>query len=234
MNGEIPHFSYGETVGINTLMIMRYFIAILGFLIIIIRIIFPEWKIDEITIILFIFSSILLFLNNQNLSLIKLREFFESIKIGNFIDIKFRDLKNELEQIEDVTKIDTKLVPREFDFLHGSGSVSVETSPVADPNFEIISIGREIENFVSFIWNNSLPNKMKPMSIKKQVSQLNSENIINDQLTSLVYNFWNIRDKVILDHKLSKDKIYGMIDIGYRILNILRAIEAENRPDRKQ
>jgi hypothetical protein len=207
---------------------MRYLVAIIGFGIIVIRIVFPEWKIDNTTLILFVFSSLLLTINSKYLNFSKLRELFESIKIGN-IDLKFREMNEDLIQVEETTTFDSKLRQKDYEFLQASWSVS--GTPDTDPHLEIVNVAQEIESFISDIWYNSNLDSEKSLSIINQVQKLNSNNVIDDKLSQIITKYWKMRNRVVheIQFKLSGNKLYLILDTGYRILRILRAIEASTR-----
>ena len=65
----------------------------------------------------------------------------------------------------------------------------------------------------------------KPLSIQKSISILEDEGLITFDTSFLLRKFWNIRNEIVHnDIKLSQGEMLRFIDIGLRIIRILKTI----------
>ena len=196
---------------------MRYVIAIIGILIIVMRNVFPKFVFDNTSLSIFVVVVVTLLFPELSKFLSKVKR----IKAGG-IELELDTLTKKTEKIEEKiekVKVPMNLVKQEF------SEIKLSEGEKNNPQVLLINIAIKIEKVLNSLSEPLTITKGKiPFSRKLQIELLTKEGIVNKQISSLFIDFWAIRNKVIHGHNLniSETEMYRIIDLGYKLLNLLK------------
>ena len=195
---------------------MRYLIAIIGAVIIVLRSIFPKIIFDTTSLSIFIVIVFTLLFPELSKFLSKVKK----IKAGEF-ELELDNLVKRAEEIEAKTE---KIHPTNANEINQPSLIDLNQNQVNNPTTLLIEIAIKIEKVLNSLTNSLSITKSKiPFSRIQQIDLLTKENIIDRQISSIFKDFWQIRNKVIHGHNsnISDNEIFRIIDLGYKILDLL-------------
>ncbi|AGK60966.1 hypothetical protein Asulf_00962 [Archaeoglobus sulfaticallidus PM70-1] len=185
-------------------------IAAICWLLIIVRAYNPNIIFDEISLILFGISIIVLLASEDLLKYVK------KIRYGNFeLELRSLSLMMDFEEIK------SKIEP-EFRSLFSQLITDLEKISEVDPHTAIVYLGREIESIIREIYRKHFPTQ-RPQPIYFMIKDLETKEIISPELSSIIRRFWMIRNQVLhkKDVKLTQEEMYEMLLLGLRIIKLL-------------
>lgn len=193
----------------------KYIIALICLSIVIARLIYPALNFDLISLALIAIATFALLLTNPEGLLDKAKR----IKLGGF-ELELQELNKEAKKIEE------KIVHRKQAGL--SGPV-VEKSDEKEYSIEIIRLSSSIEKKLREIFESKFTvTSERPFSILELIEQLRVANYIDSQTFYLIKSFWEMRNKVMHNHKyfINEKDFQTFSDIGERIIKILDVIQS--------
>ena len=194
----------------------RYIIIIVCIGIIVIRFIYPKLSFDIISLILLGIALVALIIPELE----KLFQRAKKIKLGSF-ELELIELNQETEKVEENIKEPNIKYPGSTE-VYGLGFKITE-----DFSSDILKLSIEIEKITRSIFSIGIGEVQKrPLSVVQSISILESEGLIEKETSLLIRNFWNIRNKVVHGHdvELNRKEMLAFIDIGLRILRILKTV----------
>ncbi len=205
----------------------NFVIFIIAILLIIVRIIFPEIKFDNISLYLFIVAVVSVLIPNIGETIERVKK----LKKGDF-EIEFSEqlanLNRETEKVEEqiANQIDKKvnIVDDKLDKKIEKIIENMNNSRGA-----LITLSVEIEASIRNLGEKyQLPRSMT-MNTVRTISELSKRNYISEEVFFLFKDFWAIRNRAAHDVEfdLHEFQQYNIIDIGIRILKLL-SISNEN------
>jgi len=200
----------------NMIRFRRYIIIIVCIGIIVIRFIYPKLSFDIISLILLGIALVALIIPELE----KLFQRAKKIKLGSF-ELELIELNQETEKVEENIKEPNIKYPGSTE-VYGLGFKITE-----DFSSDILKLSIEIEKITRSIFSIGIGEVQKrPLSVVQSISILESEGLIEKETSLLIRNFWNIRNKVVHGHdvELNRKEMLAFIDIGLRILRILKTV----------
>lgn len=201
----------------------KYIISIVCLAIVIFRMIFPYLTFDLISVSLLAIGTLAILIKNPE----KLFQKAKKIKLGSF-ELELQELNKETEKVEENLSVETE------------GSAGLGTPEINeneelyqitdDYSSNLIRLSVEIEKTLRIIFERHFKSTEKrPLSVGKMIERLGTENVIDYDTAKLLRKFWNLRNKLIHDHKFEIQKMdfVAFNDIGIRILKILKVIKKD-------
>lgn len=206
----------------------RCLIILVCLSIIVVRAIFPNIKFDTISMTLLGISVLCILIPDVDTIINRTKK------------LKFGSLEWELNELNKTTeKVEGKLKDEKLKGAGISGLIRRN-----DYDFEIqndlpttiLKLSIEIEKSMREIYEIVFStNEERPLSTTKLIDTLFKKDIINDETTELLKQFWRIRNQFVHGHKLIEitDKdILAFSDIGIRLLRILKNMENDLKEDK--
>lgn len=204
---------------------MRFIIGVICISLIIIRAIWPNFKFDNISLILFVTCAIVLLFPE----LWELIRRVRKVRIGDFeveIGEKLKELATKTENVEtNISEVSIKQAEYQGISDEVIGKF-IQTS--SDPRAALLMVAIEIERTIRSISDKAkIPESRKPYPISRVITSLAKKEIINPNVVPIFKDFWAIRNKVVhgLHFELSSGKLYELIALGLRILRLLSVVK---------
>lgn len=198
----------------------RYVVAALCLLVIIVRALFPEIVFDAISLALLAIGFVALFIPVPASMLTRTKR------------LKFGSFEIELEELNAATeKLEEKIVAKETKSASISGfkqSSEYYYNPATATRMEIVKLSVEIEGAIRDIHQQAVKSQDKrPIAFNKTSDELLHKGVIDNETHDLIQKFWKIRSLAIHAHDfaLNKQELVSFIDIGVRVLKILKTVE---------
>lgn len=193
---------------------MRYIIFLIGLSIITIRMIYPNIVFDLNSLLVFSIISFVIILPN-------LGDLFKRIK-------KVKAGGIELELLENLEKETQTIENKSIDYSIDNFTEIELANKINDPRGTLIFLSIEIEKTLRYFTYRD-EHQNVPMSVLKLISNLVDDNILTKDLANIFRQFWEIRNKIIHGHdsNIDDNELYKVIDIGLRVLKILKSEEGK-------
>lgn len=194
----------------------KYIVVLICIGIIIIRFIYPKLNFDLISLILLGFALSALLISEPN----KLFQRAKKIKIGNF-ELELFELNKATEKIEE------EITEPNINYPGPEETYGFEFKITEDFPTELLKLSIEIEKITQGVFSIGIRDEQKrPLSILQSISILESKGLIEEETSLLIRKFWKIRNKVVhgYDVELGRKDMLAFMDIGLRILRILKTI----------
>jgi len=204
----------------------RASVIIACFLIIAIRAIFPNLRFDSISLWLFLITVVVWLLPDLPEFLSRIKRF----KKGD-LEIEFESQVSELarktEKVEDEVEKETETIAsNEIQYEGLSPETKSILSKSADhPRTALITLAVEIESELRNIADqNNISGYQRIFSPSRLVQELVTKKILTSNVQALFKDFWTIRNQAVhgLNFEVSQDKLYELVELGIRLLKILK------------
>jgi len=195
---------------------IKYIVVLICIGIIIFRFIYPKLNFDLISLVLLGFALFALLVPEPE----KLFQRAKKIKLGNF-ELELNELNQETEKIEE------KISEPNINYPGPEETYGLEFKITEDFPTEILKLSIEIEKITRGVFSIGVRKEQKrPLSVLQSISILESKGLIEKETSLLIRKFWNIRNKVVHGHdiELGRKDMLAFMDIGLRILRILKTI----------
>lgn len=201
----------------------RIIIVLVCLTVVIIRAIFPELNFDWISLVLIIFSGVLIFVTD-------LKPFSDRIT-----KVKFGEV--ELELAEQLKSLSEKTEEKIEETTESAKNSSISGLPLQEeskllseklnsPDAILLMTAIEIEKLIRTIYQaSSLKDERIPISVPKLALLLENNKILDTGIADIIKNFWEIRNKIAhgFPSELRDTQMYELIGTGYKIIKLLEA-----------
>lgn len=204
----------------------RASVIIACFLVIGIRAVFPDIRFDSVSLWLFSITVVVWLLPDLPEFLSRIKRF----KKGD-LEIEFESQVSELarktEKVEDeVEKEIEATASNEIQYEGLSPETKSILSKSADhPRTALITLAVEIETELRNIAEqNDISGYQRIFSPSRLVQELVNRKVLTANVQALFKDFWTIRNQAVhgSTFEVSQDKLYELVDLGIRLLKILK------------
>lgn len=194
---------------------MRYLVALSAALLIGARVCWPDLTFDDTSLTLFIIAALALLVPDIGGLINRVRK----VKHGNTeieLDAAISTIAKSAETFEESNK----------DLPNDKFSISAYTPEVAakiensanDPRAALLLLSIELEKSI-----NNLARKLglaEKAPLIRTVWQLEEKGVFPNQLALMFRDYWQVRNKIAhgVDHEISPEHIYAMVNLGLVIL----------------
>ena len=202
---------------------MRYFVAVICFALVAALAIWPELRFDNISLALLVVAIVAILLPEFRVAFGRVKK----LKLGEFeveLAERLKELAGNTEAVESslIRKNRESIVtePREEEIARWLATAG------SDPRASLLVLAIEIEKTVRDIAQAAdVPESKRPYPLSRQLTMLAEREFIDPRIVPLFRDFWTIRNSVVHGHhfELSEGKLYELVELGLRILRLLRA-----------
>lgn len=200
---------------------MKYIIAFICILIVVIRNLIPTMVFDNNSLLLLIVAFIVLIIPNTEELFGRLKK----IKKGD-VELEFEAKLSKLNATTE--KAEESLDKPVIKPQKSTGISSVASTRIfqasADPRAALLIVAIEIEQAVRTLAEESkIPESKRFYSIPRMLEVLVSEGKLPKKILSSFRDFWSIRNHVVhgIHFELPERQLYELVEIGVRILKLL-------------
>lgn len=200
---------------------MKYIIAFICILIVVIRNLIPSIIFDNNSLILLIVAFIILIIPDT-------KEIFGRLKKIKKGDIEL-EFESKLNKLNAATERAEKLLDKPGLKLQRSTGISpVVSRKIAqaslDPRASLLILAIEIEQAArALVEESKIPESKRFYSVPRMLEVLVSEKKLPKDVVASFRDFWSIRNQVVhgIHFELSERQLYELVEIGVRILKLL-------------
>lgn len=201
----------------------RYIITGLCGMLILVRMIWPDIKFDEISVFLFVFGGLTFLFPTP--VIMKIMSAIKKIKTPGF-ELEFKKqieaLANEADKIE--KEVETSPTDS-FTFEDSWIGVKQDISRfLAHPREGLIEIAVRIESAASDLAEYyRIPRAHSLVSPVMVASELAKRELLPKETPELIRGFWSVRNQAVhaKDFEITQEHLYELLDLGIRILRLL-------------
>ena len=199
----------------------RFSVPFLCIVVILSRIFYPNIQFDNISLWLFLILAISLLIPDIGDLISRIRK----IKIGdNEIELteSLNNLSKRTEEVENATQSDKSL--GKVIELQNSDIYDKLIGLTDNPRAALVNLAIEIEKILRELAINHkvilFGNYLSPIRV---IDELVNKQVIPQELSFLIRDFWSIRNKAVHGHdlELTDRQLYSLIDLGVRIISLL-------------
>ena len=199
----------------------RYLVAVLCGLIIISRIIWPEIKFDEVSVIVFAIGILVILIPDIGDLIKRIRR----VRKGD-IEIEFESLIAELADKTD--KVEKEIeVPSENPFTIDISASEIRNRiaklPI-NPREKLVTLAAEIEAAtLDLAEYYQIPRAHSFISPMMVASELAKRELLPKETPDLIKGFWSVRNQAVhaKNFEITQEHLYELLDLGIRILRLL-------------
>ncbi len=199
----------------------RYGIAIAAVLAILARMLWPDLKFDEISLVLLVIGAIALLLTDIDGVVSRIKK----IKGGEF-EIEFDTVLTKLAG--ETEKLEQKIDEQQAKGLTVSVPATLRSEDLlrltANPRGALVAVAVEIERAVRELAEYyAVPAAKKAISPVRVVDELVNRRYIPEELASLTRDFWVARNSAVhsIEFQPSSNQLYELLDLGLRLVRLL-------------
>ena len=198
----------------------RYLVPVLCGLIIVFRIIWPDIRFDQISILLFIVGVVVLLIPDVGEVVARIKK----IKTPNYEVELENDLKQLADKAEKVEKeVETALEDPYTVDLSASELHQIVPEVGDEPRGKLVALAVQIEAAaLALAEYYRIPSVKKLTSVVKVADELAKRELVPGELTALIRGFWVVRNRAVhsTDFELTDEGLYKVLDLGIRILKL--------------
>lgn len=203
---------------------MRYLVALSAALLISARVCWPDLTFDDISLTLFIIASLALLVPDIGGLINRVRK----IKHGNTEIELDENISTIAKSAEELEKSNETLPNRKLSTSAYTPEVSAKIENSAnDPRAALLLLSIELEKSI-----NNLARKLglaEKAPLIRTVWKLEEKGVFSNQLALMFRDYWHVKNKIAhgVDHEISREHIYAMVNLG---LVILKQIPTDPSP----
>ncbi|MCK4305415.1 MAG: hypothetical protein KAY24_14350 [Candidatus Eisenbacteria sp.] len=199
---------------------MRYLIAVLCGGLIVLRGMYQGFEFDNISLGLLVLAAILLVLGNPD----EIRKRLKRLKVGS-VELELHEqVRSLVKRAGDV--VEEESVAQGPEALRLPDDVREKlVGDAENPRAVLLLLASEIEKRVVELSNKHeiLRSASKGVPVIGTVNILVQRGVLEGKALHLLQDFWNVRNRVVhsIDTSLSETELYGLVEVGIRIVRLL-------------
>ena len=202
---------------------MRYLIAAAAIILVAVRALWPDLRIDEISIALLAVAALALLLPDiapiaSRVSRLKLWDL--EVELSE----KVKELSDRAEAVGDKAGARKDAAPREVPESISPRVMQFVVQASTDPRAGLLLTAMEIEQAIQRLAaEHEVASGVGGLSARKSLAQLAARGVVPRDVVALFLDFWEVRNQVVhgVGFEIPAGRIYELVDVGRTILGLL-------------
>lgn len=204
---------------------MRYLVALVALALLIVRAVWPDLRVDEISLVLFALAALALFWRDIAPVAGRIRKFKAwGIEV---------ELSERIGELTERTEAAARQVSKEMEAERAQPQGPARMPAVvtrwieggaADPRAGLLLVAIEIEQAIrQLAARHGVSAGVGTLSARRALSDLAKREVVPRQVVPLFDEFWQVRNRVVhgAGFQLPPGQLYELVDVGFRILELL-------------
>ncbi len=202
---------------------MRYLVALVAVAIVIVRAVWPDARLDEISLVLLVVAALALVWPD----IAPLTSRIRRLKLWELeveLSEKISELSERVEVVGREASQEREAAPAESVAVVPPELKEWAEAAAADPRAGLLLVAADIEEAIRRLASrHGMATGVGRLSARRALSDLAKRGIVPRQVVPLFDDFWQVRNEVVhgAGLQLPAGQLYELIDIGFRILELL-------------
>jgi predicted membrane protein len=202
---------------------MRYLVALVALAIVIVRAVWPDARLDEISLVLLVVAALALVWPD----IVPLTSRIRRFKVWG-LEV---ELMEEISQLTERTEVAAREVSLERESMRPGAAIAVPpgvtqwlADAAADPRSGLLLVTIEIEQAIRRLAaQHGIAAGVGRVSARRALRELATSEAVPREVVPLFEDFWQVRNRVVhgVGFQLPAGQLYELVDVGFRILELL-------------
>jgi hypothetical protein len=203
--------------------IMRYLIALGALALVVMRAVWPDLRVDEISLVLFLLAGLALVWPEISPLASRIRS-FRLWELEVELTEKISELTERAEAVATQASLERELARPEGPITLSPEATQWVIDAAADPRAGLLLVAIEIEQAIRRLAaQHGIASGVGRMSARRTLGELARREAVPPEVVPLFDDFWQVRNQVVhrAGFQLPTGQLYELVDIGFRILELL-------------
>lgn len=202
---------------------MRYLVAAASLALVVARAVWPDVRVDEISLVLFALAALALLLPDIAPVASRIRRF----KLWNLeveLSEEISELAHRAEAAEREASRERETAPAEAPVALAPEVRQWVVEAAADPRAGLLLVAIEIEQAIQRLAaRHGVASGVGRVSAHRTLVDLAERGVVPREVVPLFEDFWQVRNRVVhgAGFEVPAGQIYELVDVGFRILELL-------------